>query len=384
MTAAAAGRCGRPTSTADRARTRGRRSRGRGQRGQHAVQQLAAARAHVDQVEARRGGRAPRRLGDEQPQQRARRTAARRARWSGSGRRAARGRRSRPARTAQFASRPASASVRFTLRSSRVALPNLRSGPCDVSLTCLAAGALAATALPGVAAAAPPRHGGTRAAHGDRDVRDPRAVRRRGGRRRRRRRPGDLGERARQGPQPGHRHREERRAARLRPAAAARCSRSPRREAPGPDDEPGRFNNVDLVDRLPARAGRLVDLAVVTDRGRDKLRFYRIDPTPRLLTDVTAAGRAVRVQRRPRRRSTSRPPRTGWPRCRTGRRLRTPWSAAGTPRSWACSAWSRRGGEGQLPAGRPAGAARRRSGCPDGGELDAVRRAGRAARRSRA
>lgn len=57
-------------------------------------------------------------------------------------------------------------------------------------------------------------------------------------------------------------------------------------EAPGPDDEPGRFNNVDLVTGFPLR-GRLVDLAVVTDRGRDKLRFYRIDDG--VLTDVTAA-----------------------------------------------------------------------------------------------
>ncbi|WP_144119711.1 phytase [Catellatospora sichuanensis] len=56
-------------------------------------------------------------------------------------------------------------------------------------------------------------------------------------------------------------------------------------EAPGPGDEPGRFNNVDLVSGFPLR-GRLVDLAVVTDRGRDKLRFYRIDDG--VLTDVTA------------------------------------------------------------------------------------------------
>ena len=57
--------------------------------------------------------------------------------------------------------------------------------------------------------------------------------------------------------------------------------------APGPDDESGRFNNVDLVSGF--RLGhRRVDLAVVTDRGRDRLRFYRIDPATRLLTDVTA------------------------------------------------------------------------------------------------
>ena len=50
--------------------------------------------------------------------------------------------------------------------------------------------------------------------------------------------------------------------------------------APGPDDSPGRFNNVDL----------LGDLAVVTDRGRDTLRFYRIAPDAPggPLLDVTA------------------------------------------------------------------------------------------------
>ncbi|MER5701097.1 phytase [Micromonospora sp. NPDC002296] len=57
--------------------------------------------------------------------------------------------------------------------------------------------------------------------------------------------------------------------------------------APGPDDEAGRFNNVDLVAGFRL-GGRRVDLAVVTDRGRDQLRFYRIDPATRLLTDVTA------------------------------------------------------------------------------------------------
>ncbi|MFI9381371.1 phytase [Kutzneria sp. NPDC052558] len=38
--------------------------------------------------------------------------------------------------------------------------------------------------------------------------------------------------------------------------------------APGPDSAPGRFNNVDVVG----------DLAVVSDRGRDRIRVYRIDP----------------------------------------------------------------------------------------------------------
>ena len=57
--------------------------------------------------------------------------------------------------------------------------------------------------------------------------------------------------------------------------------------APGPDDEEGRFNNVDLAPGV-ALGGSKVDLAVVTDRGRDTLRFYAIDPKPHSLTDVTA------------------------------------------------------------------------------------------------
>ncbi|GGT20733.1 hydrolase [Streptomyces kurssanovii] len=54
------------------------------------------------------------------------------------------------------------------------------------------------------------------------------------------------------------------------------------------DDAPGRFNNVDLLQGLRLGAGR-ADLAVVSDRGNDRLRFYRIDRDrpggP--LTDVT-------------------------------------------------------------------------------------------------
>ncbi len=56
--------------------------------------------------------------------------------------------------------------------------------------------------------------------------------------------------------------------------------------APGEDDAAGRFNNVDLVEGFRL-GGRAVDLAVVTDRGRDQLRFYRIDRAG-TLTDVTA------------------------------------------------------------------------------------------------
>jgi 3-phytase len=44
--------------------------------------------------------------------------------------------------------------------------------------------------------------------------------------------------------------------------------------APGPEHAPGRFNNVDIVG----------DLAIVSDRGSDKVRFYRVGG----LADVTA------------------------------------------------------------------------------------------------
>ncbi|MDT0614957.1 phytase [Streptomyces lancefieldiae] len=57
---------------------------------------------------------------------------------------------------------------------------------------------------------------------------------------------------------------------------------------PGPDDAPGRFNNVDLVHGMKLTTGR-ADLAVTTDRGNDRLRVYRVDPADpaRPLTDVT-------------------------------------------------------------------------------------------------
>ncbi|MFG1754651.1 phytase [Streptosporangium sandarakinum] len=50
--------------------------------------------------------------------------------------------------------------------------------------------------------------------------------------------------------------------------------------APGPDDEAGRFNNVDVTYDFGRR-----DLAVVSDRGQDKLRIYAISDGR--LTDVT-------------------------------------------------------------------------------------------------
>ncbi|MEY2225816.1 phytase [Streptomyces sp. BF23-19] len=66
--------------------------------------------------------------------------------------------------------------------------------------------------------------------------------------------------------------------------------------APAPPregDKPGRFNNVDLISGLRFPDGRH-DVAVVSDRGRDQLRVYRIDPkrpTAPLVdvTDETAA-----------------------------------------------------------------------------------------------
>ncbi|MER7571630.1 phytase [Streptomyces sp. NPDC126514] len=57
---------------------------------------------------------------------------------------------------------------------------------------------------------------------------------------------------------------------------------------PTPEDAPGRFNNVDLVHGLKLSTGP-ADLAVTSDRGNDRLRFYRIDRDRAggPLTDVT-------------------------------------------------------------------------------------------------
>ncbi|RSN26201.1 hydrolase [Amycolatopsis sp. WAC 01416] len=62
----------------------------------------------------------------------------------------------------------------------------------------------------------------------------------------------------------------------------------PAPKAPGPDDAPGRFNNVDLVHRMKVGSG-VSDLAVASDRGRDRLRIYRIDggDSGAPLSDVT-------------------------------------------------------------------------------------------------
>lgn len=53
--------------------------------------------------------------------------------------------------------------------------------------------------------------------------------------------------------------------------------------APGPDDEPGRFNNVDVAYGFGGR-----DLAIASDRGRDQLRIYAVSGG--VLTDVTDPG----------------------------------------------------------------------------------------------
>ncbi|MCF3123508.1 phytase [Streptomyces arenae] len=70
--------------------------------------------------------------------------------------------------------------------------------------------------------------------------------------------------------------------------AAREVQSLPAPAAPGPDHAPGRFNNVDLVHGLRLSSGR-ADLAVTSDRGGDRLRFYRIAPDGRRgpLTDVT-------------------------------------------------------------------------------------------------
>ncbi|MFE9774823.1 phytase [Streptomyces sp. NPDC005931] len=63
--------------------------------------------------------------------------------------------------------------------------------------------------------------------------------------------------------------------------------------APGEDAAPGRFNNVDVVYGFELN-GRRTDLALVSDRGRDRIRAYAIDPAAVAagrppLRDVTAA-----------------------------------------------------------------------------------------------
>ncbi|MFD3309251.1 phytase [Streptomyces sp. NPDC058694] len=59
-------------------------------------------------------------------------------------------------------------------------------------------------------------------------------------------------------------------------------------QPPTEEDAPGRYNNVDLVTGLRTSTGR-ADVAVVSDRGSDRLRIYRIDPSKPggPLTDIT-------------------------------------------------------------------------------------------------
>ncbi|MFB6720584.1 phytase [Kribbella sp. NPDC056345] len=58
---------------------------------------------------------------------------------------------------------------------------------------------------------------------------------------------------------------------------------------PAPGLESGRFNNVDLLSGVQFADGR-ADVAVVSDRGRDRIRTYRINPKNAAapLTDITA------------------------------------------------------------------------------------------------
>ncbi|SDE52322.1 phytase [Glycomyces harbinensis] len=58
------------------------------------------------------------------------------------------------------------------------------------------------------------------------------------------------------------------------------------REAPGEDDAPGRYNNVDLISDFKLD-GEKVDLAVASDRGMDTLGVFKIEDGE--LEDVTAA-----------------------------------------------------------------------------------------------
>ena len=71
--------------------------------------------------------------------------------------------------------------------------------------------------------------------------------------------------------------------------AGAEVQHLPAAPAPGPDDEAGRLNNVDLVYGFDL-GGRTVDLAIVSDRGMDLIRSFAIDADSGELTEVTADG----------------------------------------------------------------------------------------------
>nr|WP_223167473.1 phytase [Nonomuraea sp. SYSU D8015] len=69
--------------------------------------------------------------------------------------------------------------------------------------------------------------------------------------------------------------------------SGAQLQHVPAQPPPGPDHEPGRLNNVDLVRGFRLSTGAKADLAVASDRGRDQLRVYAVDPATGRLTDVT-------------------------------------------------------------------------------------------------
>ncbi|MFC7586449.1 phytase [Nonomuraea antimicrobica] len=74
--------------------------------------------------------------------------------------------------------------------------------------------------------------------------------------------------------------------------SGAQLQHLPAQPPPGPGHEPGRLNNVDLVHGFRLSTGAKVDLAVASDRGRDQLRVFAIDPAAAAagrppLTDVT-------------------------------------------------------------------------------------------------
>ncbi len=59
------------------------------------------------------------------------------------------------------------------------------------------------------------------------------------------------------------------------------------------DNAPGRYNNVDLIYQFPLSTKKVVDLAVISDRGFDKLAIFAIDPAAdgeetKPLTEITA------------------------------------------------------------------------------------------------
>ncbi|MCF6476565.1 phytase [Nonomuraea sp. MG754425] len=74
--------------------------------------------------------------------------------------------------------------------------------------------------------------------------------------------------------------------------SGAQLQHLPAPPPPGPGHEPGRLNNVDLVPGFRLSTGVRADLAVASDRGRDQLRVYAVDPVAAAagrppLTDVT-------------------------------------------------------------------------------------------------